>query len=436
MIVYSCLRFGLAIWFMVASALPAVTAQPDSYSTYAELCIIFPARRQIAVCLEDAVAYSITTDKAEKISTLQPARPQFDRPVFVGDGWFDEIVRMVAEFARQRMVAIVVDDEVARLFPQQLEQLQAGIERSCVITLQGGESSKTLDVFAQLQEFMAGQHMHRDDMVLSFCGGTLGDVVGFCAATYAHGITWINIPTSLTAQVDCAFGGYTALNIGDLKNYSGAFYWPSVVFVDLAFVTGLPERELRTALAEMARLSMLADEPLYRELCAACGPGVGVAGLKSNLKHFVIQTIKAKSGATMEDPFLHNHRVALRIGRTTSQALETASHLRLNHGDAVAIGLAFEAFMAQRMGLLSETDRRDLVNLLENCGLPTALPAELHDREIIDAMRMEKHNVGAEISIVLPYAPGQMLPDWPKPHVLLHPDALYAHFTAYRLEKG
>ena len=380
--------------------------------------------------------FSATTEKALKIASTQPARPTFERPIFVGNHWFDEITNMVARFAGERFVAIVADTTLSKLYPQLLEQLSSTLPRSSTQLLPGGEQTKTLESFALLQQFMAENQVHRDDVVLSFGGGTIGDVVGFCAATYAHGMSWLNIPTTLTAQIDCAYGGYTALNIGYLKNYSGAFYWPDAVFVDTAFLDTLPAKEFNGALAEMGRLAMLTDAQLFGKLCAACTPEVGADGIRCDLMEFITRTIQAKACATEEDPYLHHLRVALRMGRTTSQALETASKLKLHHGDAVAIGLGFEAFLAYKLGLLPAPERKALVDLLENCQLPTVLPAELHDHLILDSMRMEKHNHGRDISLVLPYTPGKTLQDWPKPHVIMEPDKLWAHLTAYRLERG
>lgn len=380
--------------------------------------------------------FSGSTEKAVKVASIQPARPAFERPIFIATDWFDDIARMVAKFAGEHMVTLVVDETVLLRYPERVQQLSDILPRSCMLPVVAGEHAKTLEVFGRLQEFMAQHEVHRDDIVLSIGGGTIGDVTGFCAATYAHGMQWLNIPTTLAAQVDCSYGGYTALNIGYLKNYSGAFYWPDAVFVDTSFLATLPAHEFAGAISEMARLAMLTDDPLYRRLCAACAPGVGAEGIKPQLLQFITDTIKAKACVTTEDPYLHHFRVALRLGRTTSQALETASKLKLHHGAAVAIGLGFEAFLAHKLGLLNAADRKALVDVLENCGLPTVLPAELHDRMILDSMRMEKHNQGRDISLVLPYAPGKTLADWPKPHVIMEPDKLWSHLTAYRLERG
>jgi len=380
--------------------------------------------------------FQVETDKALKLDAEQPSRPSRERPVFIADDWFDEIVRMIKEYTGDHMAAVVVDEEVARLYPERLQALYDAVPRMRTIKFKGGESAKTLERYAELQGFLLEQEVHRDDSLISIGGGTFCDLVGFVAATFARGVSWISIPTTFIAQFDCALGGKTAVNVQGYKNYCGTFYWPNVVFVDRSFLRTLPDRYFRMGIPELAKLAMIGDEQLFRELCEATAGGRGVDGLRDNLEDFMVRAMKVKLSVSTRDPFQRALRVVLLAGHTNAHALEGASRLHLHHGEAVAIGLAFESFIAVKQGLLDADDRVALIDLLENCQLPTVLPAELHDRVVVEHMRLEKRNRGRMLSLVLPYKPGQAVDDWPASRVMMPPDDLWGELTAYRLTCG
>jgi 3-dehydroquinate synthase len=377
--------------------------------------------------------FDLETKRAQKIQSYQPSRRERKRPIYTGEDWFDEIVSLICQFIGDHMLVVVVDEKVGRLYAGRLEALYNAVPRMRTLTLPGGEQTKQLAAYANVVQFLIDNEFHRDDYVLSMGGGTISDLTGFVASTYMRGVQWISVPTTLLAQVDCAQGGKTAVNIGAHKNYCGSFYWPNVILVDTSYLRTLPDHQFRVAVPEIAKAGMIGGEPLFRQFAAAVGGGAGLEGLKQRVAEFVQPSILVKSDVIRRDPYQQNLRSVLQMGHTTGYALESASHLNLHHGEAVGIGLAFESFLAEKRGLLSTAERKALIDIIENCGLQTSLPNELHDRMLVDNMRREKRNRGRTISMILPYKLGRAIDDWPAPRVELTPDEIWSALSSYRL---
>jgi len=377
---------------------------------------------------------NVDTDKAHKLIATKPTRPASERPVFVGTDWFDEIVRISADFIGDHMVAVIIDEEVARQYPDRIEALKDNLPRVRVQLIKGGESAKSMENFVLLQNFLLKHGIHRDDCLISIGGGTICDVAGFTAAIFSRGVRWISIPTTFMSQFDCAVGGKTGINLQNHKNFCGTFYEPHLSFIDTAFLDTLPDRFFRSAISELAKLALIGDANLFEELCDKLKGGT--EALKPEIEQIIIKAMSVKIKTIATDPYQQGLRLALLTGHTTAHALEGASKMHLHHGEALAIGLSFEAFIAEKRGLLEHGASKCLVDMLEAAQLPTALPPELHDRTLISHMRREKRNRGRMISVVLPYKPGKALSDWPEPHVLMTPDELWDELVAYRLERG
>lgn len=377
--------------------------------------------------------FTIEPKTAQKLLSFQPARRERKRPTLIGHDWFGEIAQMIREYVGDHMLAVIVDEEVARLYPERLDALYNSVPRMRTLKLRAGEPAKQLDVYNDAVRFLIESEIHGDDFVLSMGGGTISDLTGFVCSTFIRSVQWISIPTTLIAQVDCAVGGKTALNVGSLKDYIGTFYWPNVIFVDSKFLETLPDRQFRVAVPELAKVGMIGDGQMFSRLCQVVSGGAGIAGLRQGVQEFIQPAITVKTEVTRRDPFQHDLRLVLLTGHTTGHALESASKLHMHHGEAVGIGLAFESFFAEKRGLLGGAQRKRLIDVMENCGLQTALPVELPDRVLVDNMRHEKRNRGRTISMVLPYEPGKALDDWPAPHVELTPDEIWSALSAYRM---
>lgn len=377
--------------------------------------------------------FTIESKTAQKLFSIQPARRERQRPTFIGRDWFGEITAMIQQYIGDHMLAVIVDEEVARLYPERLEALYNSVPRMRTLKLHAGESLKQLGAYNDAVRFLIESEIHGDDFVLSMGGGTISDLTGFACSTFIRSVQWISVPTTLIAQVDCAVGGKTALNVGSLKDYIGTFYWPNVIFIDTKFLGTLPDRQFRVAVPELAKVGMIGDGRMFEQLCQVVSAGAGIAGLRQHVDDFILPAITVKTEVTRRDPFQDDLRLVLLTGHTTAHALESASKLHMHHGEAVGIGLAFESHCAEQRGLLSTASRKRLIDVMENCGLQTALPGELPDRVLVDNMRHEKRNRGRTISMVLPYEPGKALDDWPAPHVELTPDQVWSALSSYRM---
>lgn len=377
-----------------------------------------------------------TTQIGKRLESKQPARPERERPIYLGSDWWDEIQRLLVEFVGDHMVAIVVDERIVELYRDRVEGWREVLPRVRTLELTAGEGAKTFDTMIEIQKFLLHNEVHRDDILISMGGGSISDVVGFSASIYTRGISWVHIPTTLIAISDCSIGGKTSINLESNKNYCGVFYWPNAQMVDLTFTNTLTERQYAAAVPEMAKLAMIGRKDMFDRMCEACTPSAGAKGMDSDLMSFVEPMINLKSTISAADPYQHGIRKVLLTGHVTAHALEGASMLHLHHGEAVSIGLAFESYIAEKRGMLSTDTRRRLIDMLENCKLPITLPAELHDSTLVDYMRREKRNRGRSVNFVLPVELGTALDEWPAPNVQLTIDEIWAELVAYRKQCG
>ena len=377
--------------------------------------------------------FELESSRARKLVCMQPPRKERIRPFLIGENWFDEMTKLIAEFVGDHMLVVVVDEDVATRFPERIEALYNAVPRLRTISIKGGEQAKTFASMEQIYQFMIENEFHRDDHLMAMGGGAVGDVTGMVAATYTRGIHWINMPTTGISQIDCGVGGKSALNVGFHKNFCGTFYWPNVTLVDTSFLDSLPERMFAVAIPVLAKILMVDDVSMYRKLQDAVAKGKSAQAIRPDLLDYTEAAIKVKSKVIGEDPYQINTRQALLIGHTTAHALETASRLHLHHGEALSIGLAFESYIAEQRGLLDTSERKGLLDLLETCQLPTALPTELHDRLLMDSMRRAKRNRGRNVLFSLPANPGTIYKEWPASQVDLPLDELWSIFTKYRM---
>ncbi|MBE6201066.1 MAG: 3-dehydroquinate synthase [Rikenellaceae bacterium] len=272
-----------------------------------------------------------------------------------------------------------------------------------VITIQGGERCKTLEMAAQLWQMLSEVGADRQSVLVGIGGGTICDLVGFVASTYMRGIKCLLVPTTLLAQVDAAIGGKCGINFGGLKNMVGTFNLPGKVVCDPAWLATLPEREWRSGMAEVIKTAIIGDAQLFELLennsleeistdYALCG-------------EIIARSVAVKCAVVNNDFRESGARKVLNLGHTLGHAIEALTS-DYSHGEAVAIGIAHAAQMAVERGLLSAEDCRRIVALLERYGLPTTttLPAE----ELHEAMLHDKKNNRGQIGWVLPTGIGSL----------------------------
>ncbi len=295
--------------------------------------------------------------------------------VRVGPGLLGDVATQCGPLLRKTRVPIVTDENVAQHWRDTVESAlsAAGFEPRWRI-LPAGEATKGWDYLAETVEWLLTEEVERGDHILALGGGVIGDLTGFAASILKRGCGFIQLPTTLLAQVDSSVGGKTAINTPAGKNLVGAFYQPSLVLADLDTLDTLPPREMGAGYAEIIKYGILGDAEFF-DWCEANG-AKAVAGDKAALEYAVTQSVMAKARIVAEDEReTTGARALLNLGHTFGHALEaeTGFSNKLLHGEAVALGMVLAARYSARRGLISAADAERIVAAIAASGLPSEL---------------------------------------------------------------
>jgi 3-dehydroquinate synthase len=333
----------------------------------------------------------------ERVSVAVPGR---NYEVTIGSGLLEEAGIHLPELLGAERAFVVSDVAVANRYLEPLTRGLAARGWSCVhLGVPEGEAAKSLQTMTALQRQLATQEAHRDDLVVALGGGSVGDLAGFVAATYMRGVPFVQVPTTLTAQVDAAIGGKTAVNLPEGKNLVGAFHQPVVVLADVATLVTLPEREYRSGLAEVAKYALTLDLELLGLL--ERDPAPVLRRDPAALEALVARCVRAKAGVVGEDERDAGRRLILNYGHTLGHALERVNAFAgRSHGEAVAVGMVFAARVAEAHGSAPAGLAARHVRLLSSLGLESGggLP---HADEVLTAMRMDKKYRGGVRFVLL-----------------------------------
>lgn len=307
--------------------------------------------------------------------------------------------------AGQRSVLIVTDGHVCHQHGAAVgASLHLAGYKCEVAILPPGEQTKSLAEASTLYDRLVEMQADRQTVVVAVGGGVVGDLAGFVAATYARGLPFVQVPTTLLAQVDSSVGGKVGINHPRGKNLIGAFHQPLGVYLDTATLDTLPLRDYRSGLAEVVKYGVILDEQFFAYLEA------NIAGINQRsgdvLRHIVARSCRLKADVVERDEFERTGlRAVLNYGHTFAHAFEALSgYGELQHGEAVAIGMVYAAQLAIRMGRIDESVPNRQSNLLSALGLPTRLPEtmKLAAASILDRMKLDKKSVGGRLRFVLP----------------------------------
>ena len=294
--------------------------------------------------------------------------------ILVGPGLIARAGEEIRPLMRRKQAIVITDELVARHHLAELEAslANAGIVHQSVI-LPSGEGTKDLAHFGRLVDDVLGLGIERGTMLVALGGGVVGDIAGFAAATLLRGIDFVQIPTTLLAQVDSSVGGKTAINTKAGKNLLGAFYQPRLVLADTMTLGTLPRRELRAGYAEIVKYGLVRDAEFFDWLEAA---GDAVCDLEPGaLTHAITVSCRMKAAIVAADERESGERELLNFGHTFGHALEAETGFgdRLLHGEAVALGMVLAFDFAVQLGVASGQDAHRVRRHLAAGGLPTAL---------------------------------------------------------------
>jgi 3-dehydroquinate synthase len=284
---------------------------------------------------------------------------------------------------------LVADANVAGLYGEAAGRALAGLGLSTVpLTVAPGEATKSLDTAQVLYQQLSTQECHRDDVVVALGGGVVGDLAGFVAATYMRGVPFVQLPTSLLAQVDASIGGKVGVNLPRGKNLVGAFHQPRRVIADVDALATLSEREFRSGLAEVAKVGFAVDPSILETIETALGDLVQRD--PDLLEDVVARCAAAKASIVSEDERDHGRRAFLNYGHTLGHALEGLDAYRgRSHGEAVAVGMVFAARLSADLGIGDPALVSRHLRALASLGLPHGAEA-LDPEQVLEVMRMDK----------------------------------------------
>jgi shikimate kinase/3-dehydroquinate synthase len=311
-------------------------------------------------------------------------------PVYVGEGL---VANAFWPLAGRRFV--ITDERVGELYAGRLGDVAGDLR------IPPGEEQKTLSTAERLLRGLAAAGMDQDDHIVALGGGVIGDLAGFCAALYQRGVRVVQVPTTLVAQVDSAYGGKTGVDLPEGKNYAGAYHQPAAVLVDPSTMATLPHGELAAGWAEVIKTALIAGGRLWERVSAG-------APLDRDL---VLACARTKLAVVASDERDAGRRQVLNLGHTVGHAIETATgYRRYRHGEAVGIGMLAALTLSGQPEL-----RAEVAVLLADRGLPTTLDPAIDVEAVLEAAQRDKKRRGGRVGFVLVESPGDVRPGRPVP---------------------
>lgn len=323
-------------------------------------------------------------------------------PIHIGPGLLQDPALLA--LIRSRPLRLITDAQVA---PHYLAPLREGlgIPDAHIQIQPAGEAHKTWDCASQVLDWLLRTRLARDGCIVALGGGVVGDLAGFCAAIYQRGVDFVQVPTTLLAQVDSSVGGKTGVNHARGKNMIGAFHQPRLVLADTETLKTLPRRELLAGVAEIIKYGMLADvgffDWLEQHLDAL------LAQEPAALAHAIRRSCELKAQIVAQDEHETvaggaGPRAWLNLGHTFGHAIETwTGYTQWLHGEAVATGLCMAADLSARLRWISEADAARCVHLVARAGLPTQAPAGMRAEHFRELMRLDKKVAAGQIRLIL-----------------------------------
>ncbi len=326
--------------------------------------------------------------------------PENSYDILIGPGILTELAADLKARPLSERYVIVTDSNVEDFLGQDLlSSLKSTGLNVDLVAFQAGEESKNMDTVVELARHLVGLGADRKTVILALGGGVVGDVAGFLASIYMRGIPFVQLPTTLLAQVDSSVGGKTGVDLPEGKNLLGTFYQPVRVYADIGVLSTLPASEIRNGLAEVVKYGMIRSPELFALLEENWWD---VVNLEPEITADIVAiSCQIKADVVVADEKEGGLRRILNFGHTIGHAIEAAAHFQIPHGEAVAMGMVAISRVSQRKGLMTEREVQRLEALLERFGLPIRIPQHLSTEELIDLMAHDKKKSGGKVHFVL-----------------------------------
>lgn len=319
-------------------------------------------------------------------------------PILIGSGTIKKILSLTQKHFGSSKIVILTNRTLAKLYQSKIQKLFSKNAEVSWVIIPDGEKYKTLATVEKIYHQLCQQKTDRHSGLIALGGGVVGDIGGFVAASYLRGIPFIQIPTSLLAQVDSSVGGKTGVDLPFGKNLVGAFYQPKAVIIDLDFLKTLPQRELCCGLSEVIKYGILGDEKFF---CYLEKQMDSILKLNQTaLTRIIYRSCEMKAEIVAEDEKEKGKRALLNLGHTLGHAIETLTgYEKIHHGEAVSMGMVYAALLSEQQNLSPRSELPRIKNLLEKTGLPTQWP-RLKPSQYAKVMANDKKAVGKMIQYV------------------------------------
>jgi 3-dehydroquinate synthase len=326
--------------------------------------------------------------------------------IHIGEKCLGHLPELLTGVAVDSVSLLISDELVFSLYGEEVLGILRGAGYNVeAAVIKGGESCKSMTTLEWLYEQMITHGLDRSSTVFALGGGVVGDLAGFAAASFMRGIGYIQIPTSLLAQVDSSVGGKTGVNLPLGKNLVGAFYQPGLVLADVNLLNTLAEKEYKTGLAEVIKYGVIWDGAFF-DFLETNAEKIKDRNMEC-LTHIVQRCCEIKAEIVSQDEKEAGLRALLNLGHTFGHAFETlTAYAKFTHGEAVAIGTVCAARLAEKQGMMSAPDAGRIIDLINDYGLPVDY-GDLVADDIIERMRMDKKSTAGKIKLVLPVGIGK-----------------------------
>ena len=319
--------------------------------------------------------------------------------VLIGRGLLAQLGTEVAKRICPCKAAVITDTTVEKLYAEQAEQsLAAAGFTTCRFSYPAGEGSKHIGTLSDMLEFLAEQEITRQDIIIALGGGVVGDLTGFGASTYLRGIDFIQVPTTLLAQVDSSVGGKTGVDFLQYKNMVGAFHQPRLVYMNMSTLQSLPNREFNCGMGEILKTGLICDEEFFRFVCKN-QPEISKLDL-SMLSRMIRRCCEIKAGVVERDPKEQGERALLNLGHTVGHAVEKMKNFQLLHGQCVGVGLIAAAYLSMQRGLLTEEEYEEIRKGCHSYNLPLSVDS-LNAGDVLAATKKDKKMEAGHIKFIL-----------------------------------
>ena len=313
--------------------------------------------------------------------------------ILIEEGLIENCGAYIKKVKNAKKVCVISDSNVFKLYGEIVKDslVNSGFEVLEFVFI-AGEESKTTSSVVSMVEFMAENEMTREDLVVALGGGVCGDMAGFAASIYLRGIDFVQIPTSLLAQVDSSVGGKTAVDLPQGKNLCGAFHQPILVIIDPKTLKTLSTRFFADGMAEAIKMGCIKSKSLFEK--------IEKNDLKNDLIDIIYECVALKAGVVERDEKEHGERALLNFGHTAGHAIEKLHNFSsISHGEAVGIGMLIVCEAAEKKGLTEKGTKNRIEAVLKEYSLPTTVDDSL--KCIIEAMSADKKRTGSSIKLVL-----------------------------------